>query len=198
MRHKSQPDPVDGRIGALAARQHGVVSLAQLVALGLSRDAVYRRARAGQLHRVHTGVYAVGHTRLTQRGRWMAAVLAGGEGAALSHRSAASLRGLLAVRGPTHVTVPRTLRNRDGIQFHAQSLQFDELTEYDGIPVTTVARTLLDIAATEPRELERAFNEAEYLRLWDAIGVATLVERYHPRPGSRALTDLIDAPAKGR
>src|SRR5689334_24626734 len=107
MRDKSQPDPVDGRIAALAAKQHGVVSLAQLIGLGLSRKSVHRRSQAGRLHRVHQGVYAVGHKRLTQRGRWMAAVLAGGEGGVLSHRSAAALWGLLPARTPIHIAAPR-------------------------------------------------------------------------------------------
>src|SRR4051794_24804716 len=198
MRHKSQADPVHGRIAALAARQHGVVSLAQLIQLGLSRQSVYRRARLGQLHRIHQGVYAVGHKRLTQRGRWMAAVLAGGPGAVLSHRSAAVFCGILPARGPVHVTTGRELRNRDGIHFHSQSLQFDEVTEHDGIPTTTVARTLFDIAATEPESIERAFNEAEYLRLWDATGVADLVARYARRPGSAALAELLVHRPMGR
>jgi predicted transcriptional regulator of viral defense system len=82
---------VDQEIARRAARQHGVVSTRQLAALGLSRSAVAARATAGRLHRVHRGVYAVGHPRLTLRGHWMAAVLAAGPGAALSHASAAAL-----------------------------------------------------------------------------------------------------------
>src|SRR4051794_25747792 len=191
MRHKSQADPVHGRIAALAARQHGVVSLAQLIQLGLSRQSVYRRARLGQLHRIHQGVYAVGHKRLTQRGRWMAAVLAGGPGAVLSHRSAAVLCGILPAPGPVHVTTARELRNRDGITFHSQSLQFDEVTTHDGIPTTTVARTLLDLAATQPRDLERAYNEAEYRRLTDQTGLAALLARYPKARGTAKLAQLL-------
>jgi predicted transcriptional regulator of viral defense system len=197
MRGKSQPDPVDLAIAAIAERQHGVIGHPQLVAIGLSRQSIYRRIRAGRLHRVHQGVYAVGHKRLTQRGRWMAAVLAGGEGAYLSHRSAAALRQLLRQRGEIHVTTPRILRNRDGIHFHTQSLLLDEVTTHDGIPCTTVARTLLDIAATEPDQLERAFNEAEYRRLWDSTGVMELLRRYPQRAGTPALATLINDGAKG-
>jgi hypothetical protein len=193
MRHKSQPDPVDLAIAAIAEPQHGVIGHPQLVALGLSRESIQRRVRAGRLHRIHQGVYAVGHKRLTQRGRWMAAVLAGGNRAVLSHRTAAALRQLLPQRDEIHVTTPRDLRNRDGIRFHSQSLQLDEVTEHDGIPVTTVARTLLDLAATEPDQVERAFNEAEFRRLWDATGVAALLDRYPRRAGSVQLAALVAA-----
>src|SRR4051812_16149790 len=109
MRDKSQLRPFDFAIAVLAERQHGVVGHLQLVALGLSRQAINWRVRAGRLHRVHQGVYAVGHRRLTQRGRWMAAVLAGGDGAVLSHRSAAALWQLLPSRGATHITTSRAL-----------------------------------------------------------------------------------------
>lgn len=191
MRLKVQPDLVDLAIAAIAARQHGVISHLQLVALGLSRESIQRRVRAGRLHRVHRGVYAVGHKRLTQRGRWMAAVLAGGESAYLSHRSAAALWGLLPNRAECHVTTPRVLRDRDGIHFHSQSLQLDEVTTHDGIPATTAARTLLDVAATEPGQLERAFNEAEFRRLWDATGIRELLARYPQRAGTPALRALV-------
>src|SRR4051794_28917137 len=197
MGEEVQPDPVDAAIAALATRQHGVVGYEQLIALGLSRQSIDHRVRAGRLHRIHRGVYAVGHTRLTQRGRWMAAVLAGGKDAVLSHRSAAALCGILPNRGRLHVTTPRQLRNRDAIEFHSQPLQLDEMTTNDGIPTTTTARTILDIAATDPANLERAFNEAEYLRLWDATGIVDLLRRYPRRPGTRALTALLDEGARG-
>jgi very-short-patch-repair endonuclease/predicted transcriptional regulator of viral defense system len=197
MGEQVRPDPVDAAISVIAGRQHGVIGYPQLKALGLSRQSIDHRVRNGRLHRIHRGVYAVGHKRLTPHGRWMAAVLAGGDRGVLSHRSAAALWQLLPARGHTHVTTPRDLHNRDGIQFHSQSLQPDEVTIHDGIPVTTVARTLLDIAATEPAQLERAFNEAEYRRLWDATGVAALLERYPRRPGAKALARLADAPLKG-
>ena len=127
----------------------------------------------------------------------MAAVLAGGDKAHLSHRSAAALWGLLANRNEVHITTERALRQRDKIRFHTQSLLCDEVTTHDGIPTTTVARTLLDLAATEPDELERAFNEAEFRRLWDATGVADLLSRYQRRAGAPALAMLIQKGAKG-
>ena len=197
MRLKVQSDPPDHAIAAIAARQHGIIGGWQLHSLGLSRESIQRRVRTGRLHRIHRGVYAVGHRRLTQRGRWMAAVLAGGECAHLSHRSAAALWGLLPDRGEIHITTKRVLRKRDKIRFHTQSLQVDEVTTHDGIPTTTVARTLLDLAATEPDQLERAFNEAEFRRLWDATGVAELVSRYPRRAGAPALAMLIHEGAKG-
>ena len=128
----------------------------------------------------------------------MAAVLTGGSDAHLSHRAAAAHWQILPCRGSIHVTTPRRLRERDGIAFHYQSLQFDEVTEHDGIPVTTVARTLLDVAATEPMHLERAFNEAEFRRLWDATGVAQLVQRHRGRAGCKALAALLTDPSMGR
>ena len=95
-------------MAALAAEQHGVVGLAQLLALGLSARAVSRRVAAGRLHRVHRGVFAVGHPALSHHGRWMAAVLACGPGAALSHASAAQAHALLpGVDAVIHVAVPR-------------------------------------------------------------------------------------------
>jgi predicted transcriptional regulator of viral defense system len=198
MRDKEQNGPVDAAVAPLAARQHGVVSHRQLVPLGVSRSAIARRVRSGRLHRVHQGVYAVGHPRLTQRGRWMAAVLAGGPDAALSRRSAAALWQLLTPAGPIHVIVPRELRNRDGIEFHAQSLQFDEVAEHDGIRVTTVARTLLDLAGREPARFEQALNEAEYRRLHDTTGLAHLHARYPSCRGTAILRKALQTPAAGR
>src|SRR4051812_15896227 len=87
---RNSPPSVDVFIAAIATRQHGLIALVHLLALGLTRSAVRKRERAGRLHRVHRGVYAVGHPRLSQEGKWMAAVLAAGQGAMLSHLSAAA------------------------------------------------------------------------------------------------------------
>jgi hypothetical protein len=198
MREEMQSRPPDALIAALAKRQHGVVGYAQLLALGLSRQSIDHRVRCGRLHRIHRGVYAVGHKRLTRRGRFMAAVLAGGEGAVLSHRSAAALWGILPQRGDIHVTTARALRKRDGLHFHSQSLQFDEVTEHDGIPLTTVARTLIDIAATEPAQFERAFNEAEFRRLYDQTGVLAILSRNPSRRGTVAIRAVAERAALGR
>ncbi len=130
--------PVDQQVAELAARQHGVVALDQLGALGLQPGGVAHRLLAGRLHRLHAGVYAVGHMRLTQRGRWMAAVLACGDGALLSHRSASELWGIGShgeIR--TDVTVPdRSGRRRPNIAIHRpRTLRDKDRVTLDGIPV---------------------------------------------------------------
>ncbi|HET7508866.1 MAG TPA: type IV toxin-antitoxin system AbiEi family antitoxin domain-containing protein, partial [Solirubrobacterales bacterium] len=105
----NKSDTLDARVAKIAARQHGVVTLRQLEGVGLSRRAAVGRAQRGQLHRLHRGVYAVGHRAPTHRSRWMAAVLACGEGAVLSHHSAAALWELLRpIDGLIHVSVPST------------------------------------------------------------------------------------------
>jgi very-short-patch-repair endonuclease len=165
MREKSTPDPLENRLAALARRQHGVVTLRQLFDLGMSESAVGRWAERGRLHRVHRAVYAVGHLSLTRNGRFMAAVLACGEGAALSHISAAVLWGMLEDRGqPIHVTAP-TKRRVPGVVVHRAALD-GERVRREGIVVTTPGRTLVDLADVVGRRmLERAFDETEYLGL---------------------------------
>jgi very-short-patch-repair endonuclease len=170
MRDKLASPPVDGVIAAVAARQHGVALLAQLVAAGLSKHAVSRRVAAGRLHRVYRGVYAVGHAGLSQEGRWMAAVLACGVGAVLSHNSAAALWGMLkAAEGPIHVTVPT--RNgrarRPGLRLHrVPTLSPSQTTRRGNIPVTKPSATLDDLRRTLPEARFRAaLRQAEFLRL---------------------------------
>jgi very-short-patch-repair endonuclease len=161
--------PVDSRVAVLAARQHGVITRAQLAALGLSDDAIRRRVCAGHLHRVHRSVYAVGHPRLTRHGRLLAAVVSYGDRAVASHRSAAVLWKLLPERGPrVDVTVPGGggRGRRGAIIVHRSALPAGDVTVRDGIPVTTPVRTLVDLADVLPRRaLERAMDEAAYLRL---------------------------------
>jgi predicted transcriptional regulator of viral defense system len=177
--------PLDARLAALAARQHGVVARRQLRALGLHDTAITERVATGRLHRVHRGVHAVGHSVLTPRGRWMAAVLAGGPGAVLSHAAAGALwdlRRSAATR--IDISVPRSGRaKRDGLRVHRpRNLPPDETTTHDGIPVTTPARTILDLAATlQTRPLERLLDQAENARLTD---VASLVAWPEPTPAT--------------
>src|SRR5215210_5483778 len=147
MRGKGRQDPADRAIGALAERQHGVVTRAQLSVLGLGARAIDHRIEVGRLRPIFRGVYAlVGPRLLTQHGRWMAAVLACGPGAALSYRGATAL---WQIRRGTRleVTVPRGRKARRGIQLHWADLPDDEVTIHHGIRVTTVPRTLLDISA---------------------------------------------------
>jgi very-short-patch-repair endonuclease len=168
----------DAAIARIAANQHGVVSTAQIRSIGLSPAGVARRVSAGRLHPIHRGVYAVGHARLSNRGRWIAAVLACGPGAVLSHLSASELWGIrrrprrlleAGGGGAVHITVPSTAgkRRRNGIVLHRSStLAASECTRRDGIPVTTPARTLRDVhPLLSPAQFNAALREAEFLRL---------------------------------
>jgi very-short-patch-repair endonuclease len=197
---ESQPRSVDTLIAQLAGAQHGVVARRQLIELGVGRGAIDRRVHRGRLHVVHRGVYAVGHRALTQRGRWMAAVLAAGPGAVLSHHSAAALWGIRPTsRTRIEVTVPRTLHATKHLHPHCAVLPQDERATHDGIPVTTPARTLLDLAGTLGlRQLERAFNEAEVLRLQSPTSVEELVQRHQPRGTTNLRTLLLNARSSTR
>jgi very-short-patch-repair endonuclease len=158
----------DARVAALAANQHGVVTYAQLRAAGIGRGDIEARARRGALHRVHRAVYAVGHPGLSVEGRYMAAVLACGEGAVLSHASAAALWNLLRpIEGPVHVSLPRHSgrRPRAGIRIHRTTLEPTDLTHRAGIPVTTPNRTILDLRRSFPPHLVRgATRQAQLAR----------------------------------
>jgi hypothetical protein len=187
MSDKSTEDPVERRLAALARRQHGVVSLGQLTEMGLPRSTIADWAKRARLLRVHQGVYAVGHLALTLHGQFMAAVLACGEGAALSHFSAAVLWGLLEHRGEmVHVTATGRRRVK-GVVVHVSPLQGHRV-RHGGIVVTTVGRTLTDLAdvVRNRRTLERAFDEAEYLGLdWRAA------KPTHGRKGSGLLSSVL-------
>jgi very-short-patch-repair endonuclease len=143
------------------------------------------------LHVIHRGVYAVGHRVMSIHARWMAAVLAGGSGAALSHRAAAALW-LLHEPVRLEVTVAGAGRSRPGVRFHRSLLAEDEVTAVQGIPVTSVPRTLLDLAAVLPRHrVERAINEAEVRGLSDPLSLADLVDRYPGRRGICAVKAIL-------
>jgi predicted transcriptional regulator of viral defense system len=169
----------DAAVARIAARQHGVISIRQLRGAGLSDDAVLGRRRAGWLHRIHRGVYAVGHTAFGFDGRCMAATLALEAPAVVSHRSAASLWRLLPPHdGPIDVSVPSRSgrRGRAGLRVHrCQSLEPRQMTRRLGIPVTTPARTIADLrrVASAP-DLRRAIRQAEVLGL--ATGFEAEVE----------------------
>ena len=185
---------VDHAIASLAERQHGVVGLRQLRALGMTDSAVRYRIALGRLHRLHIGVYAVGHLWLSANGRRMAAVLACGPEAVLSHRDAAALWGLRpSSRQRTDVTAGRQMRSRPGIDVHrVRSLHSDDCTQEQGIPVTTVARTLLDLAEVVRRsDLRRAFEEADRRRTIDLSAVEALFARSPGRHGLKALRALV-------
>jgi very-short-patch-repair endonuclease len=187
--------PLDVLISRLAERQHGVVSLPQLQFLGLSARAVRDRVAAGRLTRIHRGVYAVGHARLTQRGYWMAAVLAYGPNAVLSHRSAAALHGIRPDhRSKTDITLPRrSARPRPRIDVHrSTSLAPADVTTIDGIPCTSLARTLLDLAeVVDRRGVERAIDQAEVLGVFDLHAVEDVLSRATGRHGAGVVRSVL-------
>jgi hypothetical protein len=181
-------------LAALAERQHGVVALWQVVALGLEKRAVMHRVAAGRLHRVFRGVYAVGHKRLIKRGWWMAAVLACGEGALLSHLSGAELLNLRQSGNIIDVTSPtRSRHGLHGIRLHQpRFIAPEHRTIVDGIPVTTVPRLLADLAGTlDATGLKRVWHEADRQGILDVEAVKPLASQ--PRRGIRNLRALIEA-----
>jgi very-short-patch-repair endonuclease/predicted transcriptional regulator of viral defense system len=187
------PRREEAAIATLAARQHGVISRAQLTALGLGAGAIKHRIGLGRLHPLYRGIYAVGHRSLTREAGWMAAVLAARPDSVLSHLSAAGLWGVRdSRRAVVEVTAPRKLRARAGIEVHRVVLAADEVTVERGIPVTTPARTLFDLAAVVSLDqLEHAFNEAEYRRLTSPVSLDGLLARYPGRRGTKALRRVL-------
>jgi very-short-patch-repair endonuclease len=179
----------------LATAQGGPISRAQLLELGFGRGAIDHALRSGRLHRYFRGVYLLGHEAITSKGRVMAPVLACGPGARLSHRSAADWWDFLRTsRARVDVTVPgRTRTGHPGIDLHlVRGLDPRDVTEHEGVPITTVARTLLDLAeVVPPRLLERAVNEADRLRLFDGNAVRELLTRSPGRRGLKPLRALL-------
>lgn len=193
---KFQGGARDGAVGDLAQRQFGVFSLDQAWALGFSPTCVRSRVARGRWRRVHRGVYSFGHSVLVPNGRLLAAVLACGDGAALSDRSAARLWGL-ANGGlyPVHVTVPgQAGRSIRGILSHQSRLGSEDRAIHEGIAVTSVARTLLDFCVTaDDAAAAGAVEEAEKLRLFDLRAVERLLTASAGRPGSARLRRAIAA-----
>jgi Transcriptional regulator, AbiEi antitoxin len=184
MRDKAQPPPGATErhqaLAALADRQHGVVSIEQLKELGYSTSAVGRAAESGRLHSVDRSVYAVGHTRLSLHGRCFAAVFACGPGAVLSHHSAAWLHGLARWSpDPFHVTGPVARRPRLPVRIHrARQLGQADRVLVEGIPVSAVPRTLLDLAAAVKFEqLEKIVERSEEGGIFDLRQVEDLLAR---------------------
>lgn len=193
--------PRGGRaIAALAARQHGVVARRQLQALGVSGTSVDRLLADGRLHRVHRGVYAVGHPVLPRYGAYAAAALAGGDGALVSHPSAIALWELRPENGSrVHVTLPRRHRaSTSRITFHrTRALHDDEITSRHGIAVTSVARSLVDYGATRRfDEVKRAWDEADYLGLLDLGELEAVLSRSNGRRGAAFVSRLVRTQAE--
>jgi very-short-patch-repair endonuclease len=183
----------DREIADLAERQHGVVARRQLLGMGLGRDAIRGRVASGRLHRLHPGVYAIGHRVVSREGRWMAAVLAGGDGAVLSHRSAAALWGIVSYSGAIEISTPRDTRSRGAIRRHCAQLPPDEVAVRNGIPVTSAHRTLFDYAAVSPVDrLEAAIRQAEYRRLRDRLSLPALLARHRGARGNANLRICLE------
>ena len=189
------PHSTDRALAELASRQHGVVSQAQLVDLGLTRDSIRRRVEGRRLHRLHDGVFAVGHLGLTPSSRHLAAVLACGPGSLLSHRSSGVAWRLLRSSSTIEVTAPRGRKPREGIIVHRSRLIHpDDRAVVDGIPVTSVARTLVDLADVLPeRRLADAVNEAEVLRMFDLAALTAVLDRLPGRRGRHRLRRVLAA-----
>lgn len=184
------------RAWELAGRQHGIVARRQLLALGFNSREIEHRVGRGRLHLAMRGVYAVGWPQLTKKRRWMAAVLACGEGAMLSHRSAAALWDIgIEQRGRIDVSVRRRCElRRSGLRIRGRpTLAAGDVASCDGIPVTAPMRTLVDLA-TElgPVAVERAINEADKRDLIDPETLRLALGGYARQPGARLLRSLLD------
>jgi very-short-patch-repair endonuclease len=178
----------------LASEQHGILTRSQLLHAGVGPDTIKRWITTGRLLIIHRGVYALGHLPPSPHARTMAAVLACGPGAVLSHRSAAQLYGLIRYTGPTEITA-RTRRRRPGVIVHESHLTDHDVTHHWGIPTTSPARTLTDLAGTlSPAALTRAVNAA---RLNRHLSLDDLPPRLRkgqtPRPTRSAFEDAFRA-----
>lgn len=194
---KLHTEILNRKVADLAGRQHGVLGRWQLKELGLGEKMIKTRIANSGLIRLHRGVYAVGHRALTVESRWMAAVLAHGPEAVLSHRSAGQLWGIYPrSRIVPEVTCPGSKKTKRGIVAHRGSLPEDEVGRVRGIPVTSVPRTMLDLTGMlSEREVERAWNEMEVREYTDRLSVPRLLERYPGRKGSVVLARLANRQA---
>jgi very-short-patch-repair endonuclease len=180
----------------LARHQHGVVSSDQLQKVGYTRQAIYHRVRTGRLHPLHRGVYAVGRPHVTDHGRWMAAVIACGAGAVLSHSSAAALWRIgPEARGLVELSLPNLSRRcRPGLQIHQKlSLRDADMTVEFGIPVTTPIQTLIDMALRlDRRGVERMVNEADKYNLVHPPELRRELDKRGGEQGAAPLRQLLD------
>jgi predicted transcriptional regulator of viral defense system len=190
MRDKLQ---IQRETARLAGAQHGVVAARQLVELGWSREAISRMVRSGRLHRVHQGVYAVGHEAISEHGRGMAAVLACGRGSVLSHWSAAWLWGLIPRIGRTiDVTAPTLRRRRSGIRPHtASGLLPRDMAVIAAVPVTALPMTMLGVAPTA-RALGPMLGRAERHDDFDLRAFDDLIERSDATWGVSLLRKAVE------
>jgi hypothetical protein len=180
----------------LVKRQHDVVSRRQLLALGFTPDGIKHRIAIGRLHQVRRGVYVVGRPSLTEHGRWMAAVLACGDGAVLSHSSAAALWRIgYERRNVIELSLPSPFdRRRSGLEIHRRpSLQSHDLTTRHNIPVTTPVQTIIDMSLRlDRRGLERAINEADKYDLIHPPELREALDARQGEPGVALLRTILD------
>jgi very-short-patch-repair endonuclease len=193
---------VQRAIARIAGRQDNVISREQLLGAGLGRGAIAHRVRTGAWQRLHNNVYLLGPAAPSLLARARAAVMSCGADAVVSHRSAAEMFGLLAaLGGEVHVTVPgRNVAPREGVRRHRiAGFRRGEVTKMHGIPVTTVTRTICDMAGTEsPREVEHAYQEALYRRIVTDRQIAAILKREPRRRGARVIRALIENPTLTR
>jgi len=187
----------EARISELASHQHGLVTRSQLLDVGISSSSIQRRQDRGQLRAIHKGVYRVGPLE-SPRTMEMAAVLAGGPSALLSHMSAASLWDFVRIPppSPVHITVPEVAgRRREGIVFHwTRGLAEDEVSDLGGLPVTSPSRTIIDIASDlGRREMELVLARAEDQGRIDRASLGKMVDRYHRQPGVGLIRELFQS-----
>jgi len=187
----AQPSEVANRdewLVAVAMAQAGVVSLPQLRVIGFSKQEIATLIARKRLHRYHRGVYVLGTPRINQMGRVWAAHLA--TGATPSHRAASFVHDVLSLgRGPIHLITPTEARSRKKLILHRCYLDPAERTEVDGLPVTTLARTLLDLAATS-EDVATALNNAQIAQVYDHAETTRLANA--GRPGSQGLRTAIE------
>ena len=199
-RWNNRPEPElatarDVRVAAAAARQHGVLSVDELRACGLSLDAISVRANNGRLHPLHKCVYAVGHANPTLDGCYLAAVKACGDGAVLCLWSSAVVQNIITWedRYPDVLVLGQSAPQHPRIKGHRTSyLPAKHVTTVRGIPVTTAARTLLDLAAVMPeRRLRRAARQAQFLKLTTIGSLAEVLRGPGPTRGRKKLARII-------
>jgi hypothetical protein len=189
-------DP-DLRVAALADRRYGVVHYHQLRDAGLNRQTIVYRVKRGRLIELYPGVYALGHAQLRIEGKWLAAVYACGDRAALSLGDGAALWELAPVSGSRiDVSTPQRSGREPNhpVRLHrVGTLRDDEITVHRGIPVTTVARTIVDLAASErSRRLEDLIAQAVRLDRFDLHEVRAVLAAHPRQPGRRGLIQLLD------
>jgi predicted transcriptional regulator of viral defense system len=192
MRKKQQPERQ--RLARIAARQHGVVSIRQLEALGFGSRSVHHEVAAGRLHRLHRGVYAVGHQRLSWHGHCLAAVLANSPSVA-SHFSAGWLWGLLLNRpsGKFHLTAPHPRHSKPQFVLHHASLADEDQALVEGIPITSLVRTQLDLAAKVSLDrICRFLARSEADERLDLRALESVLARCGNHPGRGKLRIALD------